>query len=411
MKVMLRKSPNTFRNKAIVFNCSYNGLSIIQELASNGISCIALDSIRGIGTFSKFTKYVKCPDPLYQESEFIDFLWGLCSSQTEKPVLIPTNDEWAMSISKHKERLSEVAYVCAADFFTMELIINKDKFYDYCGKMKYSVPKTWNWEFWSTIEDFPVIAKPKYRAISGEDKNNRSTKNLAKSSLRMVKIYDKNGLEEFVNTYSYLSELYIFQDLIEGDSHQMFTIGIYANRSSEIKGVFTGRKVRGYPAEYGDCIVGENHSVPKFVLEEVFRLTSELKFTGIAEFEYKQDIVSGEFYLIEINPRAWSWIGITPSCGVNLPLIAYNDQIGLPTGEVVSSEDMPNGRVKYVKIMQDFLNCLIKYRRNYPKWAKSLSQWRSSLNAETVIKAEFHNHDWPIYFYSVIYALAKFFRA
>ncbi|WP_269848919.1 hypothetical protein [Methanosarcina horonobensis] len=68
----------------------------------------------------------------------------------------------------------------------------------------------------------------------------------------------------------------------------MYTVGIYSNRHSEILGLFTGHKVRGYPAESGDCIIGECVKVPEYIIENTKRIVKELKYSGIAEFEYKK---------------------------------------------------------------------------------------------------------------------------
>ena len=46
-------------------------------------------------------------------------------------------------------------------------------------------------------------------------------------------------------------------------------------------------------------------------------IVKDLNYSGIAEFEYKKDLSTGRYRLIEVNPRSWSWIGITPACGVS----------------------------------------------------------------------------------------------
>ena len=74
---------------------------MIRSLGKNGIPVIAMDTFKNIGTRSKFAKYVKCPDPVENEKEFIDFLIDIGKEFKEKPVIIPTNDIWVYSVSKH----------------------------------------------------------------------------------------------------------------------------------------------------------------------------------------------------------------------------------------------------------------------------------------------------------------------
>lgn len=176
-------------------------------------------------------------------------------------------------------------------------------------------------------------------------------------------------------------------------SDQMYTVGIYADEQSEVLGLFTGHKVRGYPADSGDCIVGENYNLPDYVIENTYRIVKDLKYSGIAEFEYKRYNNRG----VQVNrsqPRSWSWIGITPACGVSLPMIAYQDL----TGEKVSviKPNLENGSVKYIKILEDLRNCLFLYKSSYPRWSKSFREWKNDIKASQTIYAEFNAGDWPV---------------
>ncbi len=150
---------------AIVFNSHYNGLSIIQELGAIGIPCVAMDSTRSIGTYSKYAHYVRCPDPSDSESDFVNFLYDYCSTLDLKPVLFPTNDEWAVAVSRSKARLAEVAIPCVADWSVVDLVIDKSKFYQVAQQRSYPVPSTWNWDELAGLmpPSFPIVAKPRTR--------------------------------------------------------------------------------------------------------------------------------------------------------------------------------------------------------------------------------------------------------
>jgi D-aspartate ligase len=390
---------------AIIYNCSYNGLSIIQELGSRDIPCLAVDCIYSIGAFSKWAEFRHCPDPIEREQDFIDMLYGLCARQPVKPVLFPTNDEWALVTAKYRERLAEVAYPCVADYETVRTLLSKDVFYDVGQKNGYMTPKTWANDALSDIrtDQFPVVAKPRYKSVPHGANNANINKGLKKN--RLVVFQNQNQLNTFISDHAGLLPHLVFQEYIPGDSSNMFTVGIYANRENEIKAVFTGRKVRGYPADIGDNIVGESHSVPNSLIENTERIVRELAFEGIAEFEYKRDPNTGSFRLIEINPRPWSWIGITPYCGVNIPYIAYQSLLGEETG--FHRSVARDGEVKYIKIYQDIANCLFRYRFNYPPWHMSYRQWRKGLAGSKLVVAEHHKGDWPILFASIPYLIGK----
>ncbi|MDZ7821473.1 MAG: ATP-grasp domain-containing protein [Candidatus Marinimicrobia bacterium] len=392
-------------NPVIVYNTSYNGLSIIQELGSRGISCFAFDSTYSVGAFSKYAKFRKCPNPVRNEKAFIGFLYEFCVKLPLKPILFPTNDEWALVTAKYKVKLSEVAIPCVASYKTVNTLLSKDLFYKIGQQKDYLTPQTWDFHDLDNISEkqFPIVAKPKYKSPPAEVYSQRISNNLKKT--RLVLLNNKEQLKQFIEKNQGLLKHIVFQEYVQGYSDTMYTVGIYANSKHEIKALFAGRKVRGYPADIGDNVLGESHVVPEYLIQNTKKVVKELKFEGIAEFEYKRDEITEEFRLIEVNPRPWSWIGITPYCGVNIPLIAYQSLLGKNT-ELVQSE-VKNGDVKYIKIFQDFFNCMIRYRFNYKPWHCSYKLWKKSIKARKLVVAELHKKDWGVFFASFPYLFGK----
>ncbi len=392
------------KNKAIVFNCSYNGLSIIQELSKNGVECVAMDCVRGIGTFSRYATYQKCPDPRYEEEKFINTLENYCRSLDVKPVLFPTNDEWALAVSKYKRRLSEVAYICVGSHNSVGLMLSKDEFYRVGREKNFMTPNTWERDDLQKIKDdvFPIVAKAKYKAVP--DVGSKTVNDFLQKN-RLVLLESNEDLQNYVSAnHEYLDHL-VFQEYVHGMSDSMYTVGIYADENHKVKAVFTGRKVRGFPADIGDNIVGESCNVPKELVENTNSIVEELQYSGIAEFEYKKDAISGEYKLIEINPRSWSWIGITPFAGVNIPLIAYNDLTGNSSPE--QSFRQNSETVRYVKVYQDFLNCLLRYRFSHSLWVKSPREWYREIKSTKNVYAEMNRKDYLISILSIFYVIAK----
>ncbi|MFC1997628.1 ATP-grasp domain-containing protein [Chloroflexota bacterium] len=396
---------------ALVFNCNLNGLSIIQELGRHGIEVIALDNIRSIGTYSRYANFWRCPDPSANEEDFITFLLEKGKAFTHKPVLFPTNDHWAMAISQHKQRLTEFYIPCVADYQAVKLVIHKQQFIEWAQQRGYPVPKSWSHQKIDQIPDdaFPIAAKPEYRRISSN--NNQLPSLLSQlDQMRLTVLNNRDELNRFIAHHDVLIPYFVFQEYIRGLSNQMYTVGVYANQHYEIIGLFTGRKVRGFPPDVGDCIVGQVEPVPDMLIKITKNICHELKYQGIAEFEFKQNSETGEYKLIEINPRSWSWVGITPACGVSLPWIAYNDLIDPKNATPIFCQ-LPAGKVKWVRLLDDFVNCLyLNKKAGYPDWHFSFRQWWESLQADTLVIAEFAKDDLRPGFYIIWEYLKRVLR-
>src|SRR6056297_4184200 len=67
---------------------------------------------------------------------------------------------------------------------------------------------------------------------------------------------------------------------------------------------------------------------------------------------FKRDADTGEFRLIEVNPRSWSWVGITAESGVSLPWLAYADLAPDESPGVVDpprTQTVDDGAVTWIK--------------------------------------------------------------
>lgn len=383
-------------HSAIILHSHFNGLSIIQALGRNGISCLALDHKNSIAQSSRYCDFELCPNPETNESDFISFLVDKCKKQDTRPVIFPTSDYYAYSIAKNTTALEGVAMLCVSSWDTVKMLIHKKEFYEIGALNKYSTPNTYNINNLLTLADncFPIVAKPEYQGIPSDERDNQR-KNSFFSKQRLIIIKSKKELERTIDELGEYVKYYLFQEYINGISEDMFTVGIYANKSSEIKNLFSGRKIRGYPTVYGDCVVGENYQLPKMIIDLVIRIVKELRITGIAEFEFKRDIMDGRYKLIEVNPRSWSWVGITPKTGINLPLCAYQDLVG----EAVSYKDslsIPEGKYRYIRILDDFQHVVFDYKKEHPQWHQGIISYLAKGKYRNTVFAEFNAYDYKI---------------
>jgi D-aspartate ligase len=371
--------------KVLVLDCGYNGLAVIQSLGRKGVELYAVDQKRTVGTFSKYVKeYIKI-DLNINEKKVIQTLVDL--KFNSKVLIFPTSDRWIEIISRNKEELSKYYLLCAPENKIVELLLNKYEFGTWCEKKGIKTPRVYK-ESKALI--FPI-------AVKTNSRGSVKTSNI-KDSLRFKIVNNREELNHIENIAKLNNIEIYFQDVVQGNSASMHTIGIYANHG-EIFGLFYGRKVRGFPPEFGDCIVGESLPVVEWVRVLSKTIVRELKYTGVAEIEIMQDRVTGEFYIIEINPRSWSWVGITGFSGVDIPWIAYSHLTS--PGSVAYTENT-KFYVRYSKVISDFTNVMFEYKKtSAPEWSLGLKAWiKEYIKTENTI-AEFQKDDLIISLYSI----------
>jgi len=152
----------------------------------------------------------------------------------------------------------------------------------------------------------------------------------------------------------------LLQEEVPGPSSAIYGVSLYADKDSEIRGIFVGRKTRQFPSNFGDGSMIEGVSCPK--IEALVRsLVRAIRFRGVAEVEFKLHPENGRFYFLEINPRAGTWITAAPASGVNTPYLAYLDAIGAQLPQMIQT-DRP---VRWIDGRLDMLYWLSYRKRDH----------------------------------------------
>ena len=392
--------------QAWIFNCDYNGLSVIQSLGRRGVEVRALDARRSIGTYSRFGRYSWVPDPLVDEAGFIQALWRYRESVDQNPVLIPTNDHWAEALARHKQELSCGFECCVSDHDIVSLLLDKERFGRWGQSTGLPVPRVWAVDEGLSDPElpFPIAVKANARRKTGVG----AAWAKAADRLRFRVCVDPDELDVVLGEAKQAEVPVFLQEIVKGRSDSMHTIGVYS-AEGQVLGLVYGKKFRGFPATFGDCVVGMAETAPEWAIELAKKSCSALKYTGMAEFEIMQDSDTSDHFLIEINPRSWSWVGITEPAGVNLPLIAYQNlafgqmpgtlQLGCRGGEPVY----------YAKVLADLQNTLLWYRFSDAKdWVLSPRQWWKTFSGRRGVFAEFARDDPKVAVMAIVLAAKQF---
>lgn len=312
------------KNGAVIIEGHVQGLSNTRSLGEIGIPVYVVDKTDCIARHSKYCKkFFRSPD--FQTDQFADFLLDLAVQENIKNwVLIPSNDHAVYTLAKHKERLETLYKVITPDLGIIEKIYDKTALLKLAAENQIPIPVT---QCFKTVDEkinpelkFPVITKGRnglsfYKSTGKKAFLAENEKELRQ---QLTEIHSKLDIS---GTFS--QELIPFNGKNKTISFTAFCV------NGEVKTHWTGIKLREHPVRFGTATFAKSIT-NEVCLNQSRILLKMLNYTGVCEVEYLQDPRTGEYKLIEINPRTWLWVGLAKACGVDYAKLIYNHVNEIP---------------------------------------------------------------------------------
>jgi D-aspartate ligase len=171
----------------------------------------------------------------------------------------------------------------------------------------------------------------------------------------------------------------VVQDYVPGADDLHYSVHAWINRSGRVERVATTRKWRTYPVQVGTGCHVETVSVPDLEAEAT-DILGLLKLRGMVVMNFKRDARTGQFMLLEVNPRLSCNSLLLTRAGFNLPWLVYGEACGRPA---VAMAEWRIG-VRYVSAKADFLAFRTLAREGRMGWGEYL---RSVLRPGMVYRA------------------------
>ena len=117
------------------------------------------------------------------------------------------------------------------------------------------------------------------------------------------------------------------QELIPGDGQTQFSYAAVCERGTPI-GSLTARRTRQYPVDFGfTSTLVESISSPE-IEQAACRFIQSLDYSGLVEIEFKYDARDGQYKILDVNTRAWTWIALGAAAGVDFALLQWRLALG-----------------------------------------------------------------------------------
>jgi D-aspartate ligase len=313
-----------------VMNTYYTGIGIGRNLHGHGVDVYGLSSEPDApGVRSRFFKAIyDVPNGRDEPEQLRARLIELRKRHDDAPVIFPTRDFDVLFLHKYRQELRSLYRLPQND--TVESLLDKFALFNIATKHGIRVPAT---VVCSSIEDvdaqletlhFPVVVKPRI-AAQWRHKGTWETVGARKAFL----VANAGELRTEYLRISSVSPEVMIQEYVQGSDCDIAVCCCFLDSTQQVPAYFTARKLRQNPPLFGTGCAVETSDIPEIVPSAI-QLLQAIKYTGIAEVEFKRESSSGHWFLIEVNPRHWDQHEIGAHIGVNLSWIAYQHTIGRP---------------------------------------------------------------------------------
>jgi len=278
-------------------------LAAVRTLGRRGVDVTVLSHLPGSISFhSKYCcHHAIAPDP-EKDSGFAEFLLEYVE-KNQVDVLLPISFSAVMQVSRIRRNLEKYVKIPLADDTALDIAGNKGRAIQFAEKIGISIPKTW---YPRSESDVAAIAHEiSYPAV--------------------IKGSEESGFVRYASSAEELSEKFrmiaryspVIQEYITGEGYGFFSL--YNHGTA--RAIFMHRRIREYPVTGGPSAVAESVYEPD-LRDAGLRLLDSLNWHGVAMAEFKKDKKTGEFVLMEINPKFWGSLGLSIAAGVDFPYLA-----------------------------------------------------------------------------------------
>jgi predicted ATP-grasp superfamily ATP-dependent carboligase len=296
----------------------------------------------------------------------VDAVRSIAAASAGRPIVFPTADPDLMLVSRTRDALDAVCEVSTPPSDLVAQLSDKRRFDALARRHSLPVPAT---HAPASLEElrgacaaarFPVIVKPSHpkawHAPALEE---------VVGGAKGIRVDSAGAMLELGTAIGKVNFDYLVQELVPGPDEEHFDVHAYLDRAGTPLAHFSGQKLRIFPPHAGSGCFVRSVEQPELV-ELALQVLRAVRFTGIANMNFKRDPASGKFWLLEINPRVSQWNILASRCGINLPEIAYRDLAGLGAARPAPQQ---NG-VYYLNFANDLAAVRIYRKEGLLTWGR-----------------------------------------
>ena len=291
--------------------------SCVRSLGSRGIhTIVGTEYDTGTTVSSRYCgERVRIPPPQNDLVAYKDALLDIAARPSVRTIL-PLRPYDPYVLSKYHDEFDPYVSIPVPHLDTLNTVFDRLKLYEAATELDVPVPETWTVDETDELHG-KYIVKSRYNLLVSEylPSYAEGKSNTAKSVLHV----DQGILPDTASTIEEMNHVPIVQEYVRHDNQYVFG-ALYDH--GEPKATFQHRQLRGLSYTGGGGVYRETISDPE--LEAVGRqLLDGLEWHGLACIEYAKDAYTGEYKLLEINPRLWQSVPCAVRAGADFPFFYW----------------------------------------------------------------------------------------
>ncbi len=178
-----------------------------------------------------------------------------------------------------------------------------------------------------------------------------------------VEVASSKELFQVLETIGKFNLEVVVQSIVVGPDSNLRSTRILLGADSEMRALAQHRTIRQFPPMYGVGSCSESFA-DKEAEEISVNLLRAIGWRGPATVQSKRDDRGGPPVVIEINPRWGQTTELDIKSGVNLPLLEYQDALGIEYAPVTEFKQ----GIRWIDTAADFLSARYYVRKGELRW-------------------------------------------
>lgn len=295
----------------VLLGGAHNALALARSFGRKGVPVVLVSNDHPLPTYSRYIgRSFDWPGAAAPGAAAWLAAFGE-QHDLQKWLLLPCADNEVKLVAENHDLLLGRFQIIGKPWDDLQHLCNKQLLIEAAETAGISVPRSYPVESAADAAQidvtFPVILKPAMR--------------MSRNALTSAKAWRADTRDELVALYRKAAALQgqdgvVVQDYIPGGGEAQFSYAALWSNNAPLAEM-AARRTRQYPVEFGYTSTFVEIVDNEEIKAMSRKLLSSNGFEGLVEVEYKHDARTGSYKILDVNPRAWSWLALCDAGGLD----------------------------------------------------------------------------------------------